>query len=205
MLAPSPQGAVQPEPTMLGYHEPKISLNGQYTPGTFPSHVEIIFTQSITHTISYANFKDQQPAFSSPPYPVQSTGAERVDTSSGSTMSSQSTTTEPVFLGSNEASQFDRSTHLPTPALDPPSLPPEVFLLQINSAINSFWFYRPYDLWYNGFVPKTKRLFDEGRRHRVANQGNFNFTYRYPLNTLANLMAYYFPYQFSRAEYWDIL
>ena len=109
------------------------------------------------------------------------------------------------FLGNNEAPQLDRSTHLPTPALSPPSLPPDFFLYQIYFAINLFRVYHIYDLSQNGFVYSAKTLFDEGRRQCVANRAYYIFNYREPLNVLANLLEGNFPYQFSRMEYWNIL
>lgn len=211
---PYTQVGVQQEPTILGHQESQTSaaqtLNGQPTSSTFPAtKVEVNFTQSIARAISRANLKVMNPnQFPLPPYPVQSTGADRGNTSSASTTSPQFTTTEPVMLGANEPSV--RNTHLHTPAtqqfqaphyaLTPPPLPPDLFLYQIYFAINLFSVYYITDLWRIGFVYSAKTLFDEGRRQCLANQGHYLLNYRGPLNVLAN-----FPYQFSRMEYWDIL
>jgi hypothetical protein len=216
LAPPYPQGGVQQEPTILGHQESQTSAaqtsNGQ---PTFPAtKVEVNFTQSIAHAISCANFKVTNPnQFPLPPYPVQSTGADGGNTLSASTTSPQFTTTEPVMLGANEHSL--RNTHLYTPAtqqfqaphyaLTPPSLPPDLFLSKIYFAINSFSVYYVTDLSRIGFVYSAKTLFDEGRRLYLANQEHYLLYYRGPLNMLANLLEAYFPYQFSRMEYWYIL
>ena len=142
---------------------------------------KLTFTQGITHAISYANFKainpNQQPSFSWPPYPVQSTGAEGGDISSRSTMSSQSATTEPVFLGNNEASRLiEVRTFLLRLLSSPRLFHLTFFLYQINSAINLFWVYHPNDLLRIGFIPSAKTVIRRRKETIVSQIGDISFS-----------------------------